>query len=166
MSRLISITLSENRPTLISSSGASTSSSMQNVLLLSGGEKAMAAIEHVVFVDQNHLAAAAAKQLDEHPLEVFIDVRKRVAESLARSPPNLGKRFLGHSDRVEYVASLFAQEFETLLGFLQLLERHHVNRPYLVELSAQLVQPGARGIGISGQWLVVGISGQWSVVSG
>ena len=59
-------------------------------------------------------AAAAAEKLDEHALEVLVDMSERVAKPLTRAPLDLRQRFLGHLDRVEYVAPLLSQEPEAL----------------------------------------------------
>src|SRR5262249_3265693 len=118
----------------------------KNVLKpLSGrlGNQIDSRLEYVVFVNQNHLAAAAAKELNEHLLKILVDVRERMPEPLPRPPFDLGKRLLGHLYRVQNVGTLRAQELESLFRLFQLFERHHVDWTHVVDLGPQFLKPAS-----------------------
>ena len=137
---LISLTSSVKRPTLVSSSGASTSSRMQNgarlVLedsnqqrqrgqrLLAAGEQQHvlqllarrrshdvdAAFGRVLLVRQPHEGLSAAEELLERELEVLVDDVERLFELLTRDGVDFLDRVLRVLDGIQQVFTLRLEE--------------------------------------------------------
>src|ERR1700752_2787203 len=97
-----------------------------------------ARLEHVVGVDQTHFAASTAKQLLEQRAEILVDLFERVTETLARAALDLAQRFFVCRYAVDDVLPLHRQEQQTLLGFRQFFERHHVHGAKAIETRTQL----------------------------
>src|ERR1041385_5674027 len=70
------------------------------------GHHVDARLEHVVSIDETHLAASAAKQLQEQRAEVFVDLFERVAETLARTTLDLSEGFFSGRNAFNDVLAL------------------------------------------------------------
>src|SRR5262245_40472666 len=88
-----------------------------------------AALERIALVEQREAGAAAAEQRAEHLLEVLVDGGERLAEALAGRLVDALDRFARLRDRLDEILALRRQERVARLELVELLDRHHVDRP-------------------------------------
>src|SRR5262249_47024702 len=103
-----------------------------------------AALERVVLVEERQARPAAAEQRAECLLEIAVDGGKGLRKALPRGLVDPFDGLGGLSNRVDEIFALGRQEPVPGLEFVELLDRHHVDRPQAVDLGAQ---PGDRLFG-------------------
>ena len=82
----------------------------------------------VRFVAEPHLPDAASKKCPKTLGEVEVNGFECFHELLARHLIDFADRLCGVFDRSQQVLPLRLEECEAVLGLLQLLERHHVDK--------------------------------------
>src|ERR1044072_7718007 len=84
------------------------------------GHHVDARLEHVVSIDETHLAASAAKQLQEQRAEVLVNLLESMAEAFARAAFDLSQCFFSCGYAFDDVLALDRQEQQTLFSFGEL----------------------------------------------